>query len=172
MPSQIALKEYDRAKAVEYADKWAYFRNPKYYDFSNLGGNCTNFASQCIYAGSGVMNYNPVYGWYYISLNQRSPSWTGVMYLYDFLINNRSVGPFGSEISIYDIEPGDICQLKFDSGDFQHNPVIVRVNYPISPDNVFVAANSYDSNCRPLSSYGYTDIRFIHIEGVRILINT
>lgn len=37
MPSQIALKEYDRAKAVEYADKWAYFRNPKYYDFSNLG---------------------------------------------------------------------------------------------------------------------------------------
>ena len=51
--------EYNRANAVAYAKKWAYGRNPKYYDFSDLGGDCTNFASQCIYAGSGVMNYTP-----------------------------------------------------------------------------------------------------------------
>ena len=60
--------EYNRANAVAYAKKWAYGRNPKYYDFSDLGGDCTNFASQCIYAGSGVMNYTPTYGWYYICL--------------------------------------------------------------------------------------------------------
>ena len=41
--------EYNRANAVAYAKKWAYGRNPKYYDFSDLGGDCTNFASQCIY---------------------------------------------------------------------------------------------------------------------------
>ena len=65
----MIFMEYNRANAVAYAKKWAYGRNPKYYDFSDLGGDCTNFASQCIYAGSGVMNYTPTYGWYYISVN-------------------------------------------------------------------------------------------------------
>ena len=68
---------YDREAAVFYARKWAYARNPRYYNFDDLGGDCTNFASQCIYAGCGVMNFTPTFGWYYIDINQRSPSWTG-----------------------------------------------------------------------------------------------
>lgn len=36
---------YDREQAVQYARMWAYDRNPAYYDFSNLGGDCTNFVS-------------------------------------------------------------------------------------------------------------------------------
>ena len=39
---------YDRQKAVDYALTWALDRNPKFYDFSSLGGDCTNFISQCI----------------------------------------------------------------------------------------------------------------------------
>ena len=53
---------YDRAKAVAYAERWALSRNPRYYDFEDIGGDCTNFASQCIYAGAGVMNWTPVTG--------------------------------------------------------------------------------------------------------------
>lgn len=170
MPIQMIVEPYNREKAVEYAYEWAYFRNPAYYDFSALGGNCTNFASQCLYAGSGVMNYTPVYGWYYIGVNQRAPAWTGVEYLYNFLIDNRGAGPFGREAAMDEIEPGDLCQLKFEPGPFQHNPVIVRVQEPVSPDNILIAANSDDSNCRPLSSYAYTEMRFIHIEGVRRLV--
>lgn len=41
---------YDRKKSIEYAKKWAYLRNPKYYNFDPVGGDCTSFASQCIYA--------------------------------------------------------------------------------------------------------------------------
>ena len=37
---------YDRERAVAYAHQWAYSRNPAYYDFSVLGGDCTNFISQ------------------------------------------------------------------------------------------------------------------------------
>ncbi|MBP3352092.1 MAG: amidase domain-containing protein [Lachnospiraceae bacterium] len=48
---------YNRTAAVYYARKWALGRNPAYYDFEEVGGDCTNFASQCIYAGAGVMNY-------------------------------------------------------------------------------------------------------------------
>lgn len=170
MPLQAKVFEYDREKAVEYAYRWAYFRNPAYYDFSGLGGNCTNFASQCIYAGCGVMNYNPVYGWYYISANSKAPAWTGVPYLYNFLTGNLSVGPFGTDVMIYEAEPGDICQLRFYGDVFQHSPVIVKVEHPINEDNIFVAANSEDSNCRPVSSYSYSDIRFIHIEGYRKMV--
>lgn len=49
--------QYDRKKAVEYAQKWAYKRNPNYYNYDAIGGDCTNFVSQCIFAGSQVMNY-------------------------------------------------------------------------------------------------------------------
>ena len=42
---------YDRRAAVLYAHRWAYGRNPAFYDYEHLGGDCTNFASQCIYAG-------------------------------------------------------------------------------------------------------------------------
>lgn len=59
------ISDYDRKAAVEYAHEWAYFRNPAFYNYQLLGGDCTNFASQCIYAGSKVMNYTPVFGWYY-----------------------------------------------------------------------------------------------------------
>ena len=46
------FENYNRAAAVLYAHKWAYGRNPRFYDYENLGGDCTNFASQCIYAAS------------------------------------------------------------------------------------------------------------------------
>ena len=88
---------YRRDAALEYAKKWAMGRNPRYLDFEHFGGDCTNFASQCIYAGSGVMNYTPVMGWYYNSSTDRTPSWTGVQYLYNFLVNNKSVGPYAQK---------------------------------------------------------------------------
>lgn len=45
---------YNRGKAVAYALEWAMSRNPAYLDFEELGGDCTNFASQCLLAGGGV----------------------------------------------------------------------------------------------------------------------
>ena len=53
------MKPYDRAAALRYAEQWALRRNPDFFDFEELGGDCTNFASQCLYAGSRVMNFTP-----------------------------------------------------------------------------------------------------------------
>lgn len=50
--------EYDRNKAKAYAKKWAYLRNPQYYDYTYLGGDCTNFISQCIFQGAPHMSYS------------------------------------------------------------------------------------------------------------------
>lgn len=157
---------YNRDAAVAYAQKWAYRRNPRYYDFSNIGGNCTNFASQCIYAGSGVMNYTPVYGWYYINVNNRAPAWTGVNELFRFLTTNRGPGPQGEEVGLEEIEPGDIIQLKFGyEPGFDHTPVVTYVGLG-TPETILVAANSMDALNRPLSTYNYTALRPIHIFNV------
>ncbi len=59
----MPLYPYDRRAAVRYAHAWAYGRNPRFYDYELIGGDCTNFASQCLYAGARVMDYAPTYGW-------------------------------------------------------------------------------------------------------------
>jgi hypothetical protein len=165
---ELRVASYDRGKAVEYAHKWAHGRNPAYYDFENLGGDCTNFASQVIFAGSGVMNYTPVYGWYYLSAFNRTASWTGVNFLYKFLVNNKGPGPFAELVSIKDVKPGDIVQLSFDGGEyFNHSPVIVKVGRPASLRNILVAAHTYDRDYYPLTNYVWKKIRFLHIKGVR-----
>lgn len=49
--------KYEREKVLKYAKRWAYDRNPQFYNFDNVGGDCTSFVSQCILAGSNVMKY-------------------------------------------------------------------------------------------------------------------
>jgi len=154
---------YDREAAVAYAKKWAFKRNPAFYDFSKIGGDCTNFASQCIYAGAKVMNYTPTFGWFYKSANDRTPSWTGVEFLYNFLVNNDGQGPFAEEVPLAELEIGDIVQLGNSTGDFYHSPVVVG----FSRGKILVAAHSYDAYNKPLSSYNFAIARGIHILGVR-----
>ena len=162
------LLPYNREAAVAYAHTWAYRRNPAYFDFSGIGGDCTNFASQCIYAGAGVMNFTPLYGWFYRTANDRTPSWTGVQYLYDFLTRNLGAGHFATEVSLSQLEPGDVVQLAIDREDrYQHTPVVVRIDGEPSLTNVLVAAHSNDVDYRPLSTYNIRKIRCLHIEGVR-----
>ena len=158
----LQKKIYNRNAAVAYARTWALGRNPAYYNFENIGGDCTNFASQCIYAGALVMNFTPDTGWYYRSLYDRAAAWTGVEYLYRFLVNNKSVGPFAREVSRDEVLPGDIVQLGRADGSFYHTPVIIAT----SPQ-ILTAAHTYDVLDKPLSSYNYEKLRFLHIEGVR-----
>lgn len=162
---------YDRAAAVTYAHRWAYDRNPRYYDYEQIGGDCTNFASQCLYAGTGVMNFTPTFGWYYINANSKSPSWTGVEYLYNYLIEKKiRTGPFAviSDISI--VQPGDIVQLQLDEDpEFDHTPIIVERGEVPTLETVLVAAHSADTDYRPLSSYPFKSIRFLHVLGAWLL---
>jgi len=159
---------YDREKALDYAHKWAFKRNPEYFNYDNFGGDCTNFASQVIYSGSGVMNYTPEYGWYYINGNNRTPSWTGVGPLYNFMIRNNGEGPFAEQIDVKDIEPGDIIQISFHGGGvFNHSPVVVQTGNPVTLDNILVAAHTYDRDYYPVTNYNWKEIRCIHIVGIR-----
>lgn len=159
---------FDRRRAVDYAHRWAHHRNPDFYDFSQLGGDCTNFASQCLYAGAGTMNYAPTFGWYYHSPSSRAPAWTGVQYLYNFLTRSRAdPGPYGEEAPIQKVRPGDLVQLCLSGGTFVHAPVVVSVGDVPAYSNILVAAHSQDTDYRPLDTYPFQAVRFIHILGVR-----
>lgn len=162
----MRVKEYNRNEAINYARIWANKRNPQYYNFDNVGGDCTSFVSQCIYAGSGIMNYNTL-GWYYKNGYNKSASWSGVEYLYNFLTTNKSVGPFGRKANIEEIEPGDIAQLSFDGNKFQHTLIIINTTNLHTLDDIYIATHTEDSYNRQLSTYYFSKIRFIKIEGVR-----
>ncbi|MBQ3053545.1 MAG: amidase domain-containing protein [Clostridia bacterium] len=161
--------EYNRQRAIIYAFKWAYRRNPDYYDFSDIGGDCTNFVSQCIFAGLPVMNYSPLLGWYYISSDDRAPAWTSVNFLYEFLTENTGYGPYGKLVEIQNAKEGDIVQYKaINSDDYTHT-MIITGKLSNNTRDVFVTAHTFDTKNRPLYLYSYSDIRFIHIEGGRII---
>ena len=159
---------YNRNLAVAYARQWAFRRNPAYYNFEKIGGDCTNFASQCLFAGIGVMNYTKDLGWYYRSLEDRAAAWSGVEYFYNFLIGNlegigNGAGPFAKEVALTDLELGDFIQLGRATGDVYHTPVVVGFsgNVPL------LAAHSYDAFNRPLTTYRCDTLRCLHILGGR-----
>ena len=162
---------YDRERALEYARRWALDRNPLFYNFTGVGGDCTNFVSQCVLAGSCVMNGTVDFGWYYRTEEDRAPAWTGVRFFWDFFTGvpafraeNGGVGPFGREVALADVTGADVVQLGRENGEFYHTLfVLERVGR-----EVYVAAHSNDAYDRPLSSYNAKRVRFLHIEGVRI----
>lgn len=158
---------YNRRKAIAYAHRWAYGRNPAFYDYSNIGGDCTNFTSQCIYAGAGVMNYTPTFGWYYINPNNKAPAWTGVPYIYNFMVTNNGPGPYGELTDIRRVMAGDFVQLGNEAGAFYHTPFIVEKRGN-RPEDILVAAHSNDADFKPLNTYYMArTYRFVHIIGVR-----
>lgn len=165
----MQIIEYNRARAVEYAKRWAFSRNPKYFNFDGIGGDCTNFASQCLFAGSGIMNETPIFGWFYRSSSDRTASWTGVEYFYRFLTGNKEgigdgAGPFAEETSIENLRVGDFVQLGRETGDFYHTPVVVGFSSDGTP---LVSAHSFDAYLRPLTTYSFSRLRCLHVLGVR-----
>ena len=160
----LVIKPYNRERAVEYAKKYAFSQNPVFASFKGIGGNCTNFVSQALYAGTCVMNYTPTFGWYYISLDDRSPSWTGVQYFYNFITENKDVGPFGRRIEPDEAEVGDIIQLGREEDGFYHTLLVVGYD----GEDPLVAAQTDDAYARPLSTYTYDFARYIKIDGARV----
>ncbi len=160
----LVIKPYIRENALAYAKKYAFSQNPLFGNFMGIGGNCTNFVSQCIYAGSCKMNYTKTFGWYYISLDERAPAWTGVNYFYNFIVGNAGLGPFGRSATADEAEIGDVIQLGREEDGYYHTLIIVG----FEENDVLVAAQTDNAFARPLSTYTYDYSRYIKILGVRI----
>ena len=159
----LIIASYHRERALSYARRWAFDRNPLFYNFAGIGGDCTSYVSQCVYAGSCQMNYNVPNGWFFDNINHRSPSWSGVSQFYDFIVGNQGEGPFATETNAGGLTIGDVIQLQNNQGRFYHTLLVTG----FAQGTYLVSAHTDDALDRPLNSYQYTGIRFLHIEGVR-----
>lgn len=151
---------YNRENAMEYGKKWARSRNNAYMNFDGMGGDCTNFASQCLYAGVKVMNYTKDTGWYYNSPNDRAAAWSGAEYFRKFLLTNNDIGPFAAALSVNQLDIGDFISLS--NGEEYYHTLIVT---GFSGSVPLVAAHTDDSYMRRLDSYHYNSAQGLHIIG-------
>ncbi len=180
-PEDISVKNtaYNREAAVAYAKEWCNKRN--YNDvwlaYDEYGGNCQNFASQCIYAGGIDMDYKGYAEsqWKFYSQTQnnkqtpygRSYSWTGVDPFYTYATINRSNGLIcQADLALEYAQPGDVVQVGA-YGEWRHSLVVTDVMFKDdgSLQDIIVASNTADRWNYPLSAYIYTYPRLIHILG-------
>lgn len=153
------MSKYNRQAAAAYAEKWALSRNPVYFNFDTLGGDCTNFASQCLRAGGCPMNYTKDIGWYYTSPGDRAAAWTGASHLHRFLTQNQGTGPKAVYTSLSLLEPGDLIQLH--NGKAYYHTLVVVGFHEKSP---LICAHTDDSYRRPLYTYTYMSATGLHIQ--------
>ena len=115
--------EYERERAIAYARRWAFGRNPLFYNFTGIGGDCTNFISQCLLAGCCVMNYTPGFR-LVLPLRRRPHSLLERRALPLRLPDGQQcrAGPFGRVVVQEQLQPGDIIQLGRGNGEFYHTP--------------------------------------------------
>ncbi len=157
---------YNRDLAIEYAYHWWNSYNPKFYNFENLGGDCTNFVSQCLWYGGIDMLYTPL-GWYYSNLNNRSPSWTGVDEFFNFATNNNDLYGVKAKVCyIDDLQIGDIVQMmQNNENDYHHTMLVTKLiqNKYRTLDDILITAHTYNVKDKILSSYNFKKIRFLKI---------
>ena len=143
---------YNRQKAIDYAKKYVYNYNPAYYNFSKIGGDCTNFVSQCILAGDKKMDYN-LNGWFYNSPQSRSPAWTSVNDFWNYGLSGKSFKII--EVDILKLEIGDIIQFYNPrTNRFYHNVIITKIINPISVKNILVTSHDNNAYNKSLALYG------------------
>lgn len=154
------MSVYDRQKAVDYAHAWWNKRNPQFYNFENLGGDCTNFISQCLfYAG---LEMRPQ--WHYYNLLNRTPSWSGVNEFFVFLTDTNGNMPLAKIVEPSQIEIGDIVQLVLLGANFHHTGIVTKIlgNDP-KLENICITCHTIDAVDKPLASYRILKSRFLKI---------
>ena len=163
---------YDRNKAKAYADRWWNEPNPGFVRFQV---DCTNYVSQCLYAGGAPMNYtgNRASGWWYErrgSSDNWSFSWSVSNSLYWYLNNSKSGLTAKRVQSPGDLDIGDVIIYDWDGdGAFQHSTIVTAFD-----GNGMPLVNAHTTNSRHRyweykDSYAWSEktvYRFFHISDV------
>lgn len=156
-------KSFNRKKAVAYADKYAGAAwmagnnnryNPKYRDYTYLGGDCTNFASQVIGdsdEGGGLPMRS---GWFYLYKAGGSETWVRTDSFKHFLVRSGygkvvMRGTFAQVTkpskqypkgAIAELQPGDLIGYEWHGGIDHFSIVTAR------DDNGYLLVNSHTAD--------------------------
>jgi hypothetical protein len=142
--------EYNRLKAVQYAEKWWNSYNPAYKTFQV---DCTNFISQCLHAGGAPMRGYPnrSQGWW-MQKGSWSYSWTVANSLRLYLSQSKT-GLKANEVgSAAELQPGDVICYDFQGdGRFDHTTIVTAKDAYGMP-----LVNAHTFNCR-MRYWSYED---------------
>lgn len=168
--SSVRAIPYRRERAQAYANRWWNGANPDYIEFEV---DCTNFVSQCLFAGGAPMNYTGRRdsGWWYRGKSggkeMWSFSWSIAHSLQKYLASSSS-GLRSQEVnSPEQLDIGDVIVYDWDGdGRFQHNTIVTAIDARGLP---LVNAHTVNSRYRYWDyrdSYAWspnTVYRFFHI---------
>lgn len=185
--NRSAIKTYATNNANKDTPSSGNSSQASYYDFSEITGayDCTNFASHCMLAGGASENRST---WYYDSLSNRTASWSGVNYFYNFITSNSGAGPQADEIPFnyncpyqyINWEDGDIVQIQYATygqPGFGHSTIVTGKHYtsgyPLySPKITYRTSDTYYCINEPLiikyplSSSNNVAYRLIHLTAI------
>jgi hypothetical protein len=136
--------QYNRLKAVQYAERWWNSYNPAYKKFEN---DCTNFISQCLHTGGAPMRGYPNRGaGWWLQKNNWSYSWAVANSLKLYLANSK-IGLRAREVSSPNqLLLGDVICYDFEGdGRFNHNTIVTGKDANGMP---LVNAHTYNSRMR------------------------
>ena len=174
IPSKTYMKEYDRNAAVSYLEKYCHERNSEWFNYSDVGGNCQNYASQAMYAGGIPMDFYGDEQWkcfkdpdsYDPEVDEsetaagRSRSWVNVGYFYDYARYNSGSGLVAETgVNIHYAQPGDIIIVG--NGTLAHTVMVSKV----VDGHILVDSNSIDMKDFPIEAYTYTNVILVKILG-------
>lgn len=172
---------YNASDAVSYAREYAILRNP---NFESYTSDCTNFVSQCIYAGGIDMTFpntipsgvNTTTNYWYsrfagynidVPTFDLSSSFINVVDLYEYLQESCNVlltVCFDAETANEEATVGDIIQLKWSGGRYSHSIIVTGG----TSGNLEYCAHSTNRLDEPLSTLesdtNLTRVRIIHFE--------
>ena len=179
---------YNRQKAVDYAREWYDDRNNEFYSYSDLSGDCTNFTSQCLYAGGIPMDSD----WHSIRTEKNifkrifqkpwnwfknngyyewdiSRAWQTVSAQYEYIKENYCGGkeiiitsPDEIEAAIANnlIQAGDL--LYFKAGTALHHSVIIT---QVTNNMIYYAGHTDSYFDKPLNEGMETDsVVILHLQ--------
>ncbi len=142
--------QYDRLRAVQYAEKWWNSYNPVYKKFDV---DCTNYISQCLHAGNAPMRGYPnrSKGWW-MRNNNWSYSWTVANSL-RWYIPSSKVGLRGKEVnSPEELKLGDVICYDFQGdGRYDHTTIVTAKDA-----NGMPLVNAHTTNSR-MRYWNYED---------------
>lgn len=142
--------QYDRARAVRYAETWWNRHNPV---FPSFPVDCTNFVSQCLYAGGAPMTGYPnrARGWW-CQNGSWSYSWA-VAHSFRWYLSGSCIGLQAVEVAEPEqLMAGDVICYDFQGdGRFDHSTIVVAKD-----QNGMPLVNAHTTNSR-MRYWSYED---------------
>jgi hypothetical protein len=137
---------YHRGRAVQYAETWWNRANPQYIE---MEVDCTNFVSQCLYAGGLPMDYTGKRGtgWWYRGKAGGQELWSYSWAVADSLLNYLTGSGRAQVVQEpYRLQLGDVICYDWDGdGRFQHNTIVTGLDPLGMP---LVNAHTYNARGR------------------------